>query len=124
MSKRKQKAEAQAHYDRLAEEFGHARRGYRSIDERGGADERLLTQPLALFIFSLAIFFFLCGVQAWRAGIFYGMFWNKSAQIEKGSKRWMMNGRARQGDYARSGHYDEWGGDYPQDDEETPAPKQ
>ena len=94
------KGHSDEHYTMLAEEFGHARRGYRAIDEgRALSGGRLLLQPLSLFIMSLLALVFLCGVQLWRMGIFDPLFAAKGAVVDKSSKRWLLNGHAPRAAY-------------------------
>ena len=91
---RELKADAAEHYTRLAEEFGHARRGYRSVDNGGPGGREILWQPLSLFIMALMALIMVCGLQAKRLGMFDFILGSGSAQAPTGSKRWMMNGRA------------------------------
>ena len=51
-------------------------------------------QPLSLFILSLIALVVVSGIQLWRLGMFDSVFGPKSAQVEKGSKRWMASGRS------------------------------
>ncbi len=96
--KRKSKAKADPanHYSRLADDFGYTRRGqYRGSDAgRLMTGRRFWLQPLTLFILSLLALVLVCGLQLWRMGTFDAVFGPKSAQIDRSSKRWMLNGRS------------------------------
>ena len=84
------------HYTRLADEFGMPRGGrYTASDDgRPMTGARFWLQPVTLFILSLLALVVVGGAQLWRIGLFDPIFGPKSAQMEKGSKRWMANGRS------------------------------
>lgn len=84
------------HYTRLADEFGVPRGGHytASDDGRPLTGARFWLQPVTLFILSLLALVVVGGAQLWRMGLFDPVFGPKSAQVEKGSKRWMVNGRS------------------------------
>lgn len=82
------------HYTRLADEFGMPRGGrYTATDDgRPMTGARFWLQPVTLFILSLLALVVVGGAQLWRMGLFDPIFGAKSAQVEKGSKRWLLNG--------------------------------
>jgi hypothetical protein len=84
------------HYTRLADEFGMPRGGHytASDDGRPMTGARFWLQPVTLFILSLLALVVVGGAQLWRMGLFDPIFGPKSAQMDKGSKRWMANGRS------------------------------
>jgi hypothetical protein len=87
------KPDATEHYTRLADEFGMPRGGrYTATDDgRPMTGARFWFQPVTLFILSLIALALVGGAQLWRMGLFDSIFGPKSAQVEKGSKRWMLN---------------------------------
>ena len=84
------------HYTRLAEEFGHSRRGhYRAADDgKPVSGGRLMTQPLSLFILSLLALILVGTAHLWQRGMFDGLFPSNGATVDPASKRWLMNGGA------------------------------
>lgn len=108
------------HYTRLAEEFGHPRRGhYRARDEgRPVGPGKLLLQPLSLFIIALMALVIVSGVQLWRVGMFDSIFGSKSAVLDNGPKRWMLNGRAARVPDDRTADADEPEAEADEDSEE------
>ena len=55
---------------------------------------QFLLQPLTLFILAVLALLIVSAVQLWRIGAFEPIFGDKAAVVDRGSKRWMMNGRA------------------------------
>lgn len=89
------KSASAEHYARIADDFGSPRRGrYTAVDEgRPMTGARFWFQPVTLFFLSLMALVMVSGVQLWRLGWFSVWFGAKSAQVDKSSKRWQLNGR-------------------------------
>ena len=59
---------------------------------------QFLLQPLTLFILAVLALLIVSAVQFWRIGAFEPIFGDKAAVVDRGSKRWMMNGHAARAD--------------------------
>jgi hypothetical protein len=114
------------HYARLADEFGSPRRGrYTAVDEgRPMTGSRFWLQPLTLFILSLLALLLVSSAQLWRLGWFGVWFGAKSAQVDRSSKRWQLDGRksAPASPMITASEEREVDGGPPADDEEDVVP--
>jgi hypothetical protein len=90
------KPDPAAHYNRLADEFGMPRGGtYHARDAgRPMTGRHFWLQPLTLFILSLLALVLVSSLQLWRLGWFSVLFGAKSAEVDRSSKRWLLNGRS------------------------------
>lgn len=92
---REHKADPADQYTRMADEFGTPRRGRYTASDDGGpmTGGRFWLQPLTLFILSLLALVLVSSLQLWRLGWFGVWFGAKSAQVDRSSKRWQLDGR-------------------------------
>jgi hypothetical protein len=83
------------HYARIADDFGRPRRGRYTASDDGApmTGSRFWFQPVTLFFLSILALLMVSGLQLWRLGWFGVWFGAKSAQVDKSSKRWQLDGR-------------------------------